>query len=315
MQRHQLGVLCVLLQRILLEDIMHSYTGYQVIKSLCIKIAYAFVVLLVLEGCQGCNQAAVAPNEYETISKLGGIPNLGNTCYMNSVLQIIAKLYPDIFEGKDDALAKAGQVIVDKIKDDQDYVTEEDAEVFYTALLNEAQGKLTRGRQESADECMDIIWEHFGFPNVDDTLGTPYMTLRLRCSNDNGARLMSQLLNDYAKEMLIKPENFLNGVVPIKLNRSEANGPTTIKINTVVKRALQLTITKTHIPSLSNDLNCQLAGFIVHSGPATGGHYFAYINRSGQWRLYNDDQVQKVAISQAEQAAEQAYLFFYEINA
>ena len=123
---------------------------------------------------------------------------------------------------------------------------------------------------------------------------------------------MQQLLDDYVKGATINSVNFINDIVPIKLTRSRENGPTTIKINIAAKKALQLAITKTHIPTLSKNIDCRLVGFIVHTGSATEGHYFSYINRAGQWRLYNDDRVEKVAIDQAEQAAEQAYLFFYK---
>ena len=57
-------------------------------------------------------------------------------------------------------------------------------------------------------------------------------------------------------------------------------------------------------------MHCRLAGLIVHSGSATEGHYVAYINQNGQWRLYGDARVQKVAPA-AEQEAERAYLYFY----
>jgi ubiquitin C-terminal hydrolase len=56
-------------------------------------------------------------------------------------------------------------------------------------------------------------------------------------------------------------------------------------------------------------MHCWLAGLIVHSESATEGHYVAYINQNGQWRLYGDARVQKVAPA-AEQAAESAYYIF-----
>lgn len=67
----------------------------QTIKVLRVRIIYACVVLLLLEGCQGCNRWAVSPSDEKP--SLAGIPNIGNTCYMNAVLQIIARIYPDLF--------------------------------------------------------------------------------------------------------------------------------------------------------------------------------------------------------------------------
>jgi hypothetical protein len=228
---------------------------------------------------------------------------------MNAVLQIIAKLYPNTFAGKSGALAAAGQAIIDKIKNDQDYVTRAEAEAFYTELLNAAQGKLTRGRgaQESSDECMDIIWAHLGLPNIDATLGTPYITLGLQSPRDDQEILMPQLFISDGNVRAIVPD-FLNHIVPVKLTRN-GNGKT--KINTVAKQALQLTIKSAQITALPQDRHCRLAGFIVHAGSVTGGHYFSYINQGGQWRLYNDASISQVTPAAAEKAAEQAYLYFY----
>ena len=62
---------------------------------------YACATLLLLERCQGCNRREVSSLENHPVtvtSDLEGIPHLGDTCYMNTVLQIITKLYPNIFE-------------------------------------------------------------------------------------------------------------------------------------------------------------------------------------------------------------------------
>lgn len=55
----------------------------------------------------------------------------------------------------------------------------------------------------------------------------------------------------------------------------------------------------------------KLIGFVIHFGTARGGHYVTYIQRAGQWKLYNDAEVINVTAAHATAAAEQGYLYFY----
>lgn len=96
-----------------------------------------------------------------------GIPNVGNTCYLNSTMQILARLYPDIFDGKTDDLAKAGKVIVDKIANKQ-AITRREAEALRDQFLKEinetkpeARDKLQGGRQEDAQEAFSFFYDKY----------------------------------------------------------------------------------------------------------------------------------------------------------
>ncbi|MFM2428508.1 MAG: hypothetical protein RL012_392, partial [Bacteroidota bacterium] len=45
-----------------------------------------------------------------------GLPNVGNTCYLNAGLQVIARLYPNLFSDKqDNTIARHGKSIIDKL--------------------------------------------------------------------------------------------------------------------------------------------------------------------------------------------------------
>ena len=164
------------------------------LKGLLVLIGWGCMMVVWLEGCQGCKKP-VAPNpvapepvapkdedsegQPDSTADLGGIPNIGHTCFMNAMLQVLAKLYPGALSGKKDELARAGQVIIDKIKDDQEAVSEAEALAFFNALkeiVNKARLSGTEAvekappmelnHQEDAAEMLQILFGELGFPCI-----------------------------------------------------------------------------------------------------------------------------------------------------
>jgi ubiquitin C-terminal hydrolase len=84
------------------------------------------------------------------------------------------------------------------------------------------------------------------------------------------------------------------------------------KVSTPVEDPFQLTIKEKHIENGKQDLDYQLAGFIVHSGGFGGGHYTAYAKKGGKWYLYNDANVYTPLEQEIAKAAETAYIYFYK---
>lgn len=121
-------------------------------------------------GCQGCNRAQVSPSESRQHM---GIPNIGNTCYVNSCLQILARLYPDLFSHMSDDLGRHGQTIADKITDETNrkYVDEKEAWVFYNALLksynNKHEEKLNHGSQGDAAQVLLFLLDRSNIQRVE----------------------------------------------------------------------------------------------------------------------------------------------------
>ena len=321
------------------------------IKKLLIKIAYVCMVLVWLEGCQGCHRVVISPSERSQIPDRGGIPNLGNTCYMNAVLQIIAKFYPDMFASHNSDLAKAGQVIVNKIKDDQAYVTKEEAKAFYTPLL-QVCNTFNEGAQEDAQEFIiqmynifnikapNNYWEQitsldrsqeysawreaastFLNPPLLDGDGTMKQCLEEEVRSaeligDNQYEHTSEQRKVDARRSYALAINDHASPLPIFLKKFNAAGN---KRNNNIQNVFHLTIpSDIQYPpnSVGKDLHYTLQGFVHHIGSSPhSGHYVAYIHQSGEWKCYDDETVTNITLEQAEEYAEQAYLFFYETNA
>jgi Ubiquitin carboxyl-terminal hydrolase len=122
-------------------------------------------------GCQGCNRTQVSPSESK---QHVGIPNIGNTCYMNSCLQIIARLYPDLFSHMSDNLGHHGRTIMKQLADENSrkYVDEKEAQAFYDALLENynkenPENKLKRGAQEDAKDVLFFLLNNSNIQGIE----------------------------------------------------------------------------------------------------------------------------------------------------
>lgn len=57
----------------------------------------------------------------------------------------------------------------------------------------------------------------------------------------------------------------------------------------------------------------QLKGFIQHNGPSLrDGHYLAFLELNGQWQCFNDEQLIIVSHEEALEAAQNAYILYFE---
>jgi ubiquitin C-terminal hydrolase len=333
------------------------------------KLTLIFLLIFTTVSCDNNTSPASVTSEKEITpterekgeGSPGGIPNLGATCYMNSVLQILKSFYLPKVNEKNDKLGKSLQVLMQLIADDKETANEAEATAVFKALHTEFGWTSDPTEQQDAQELINYFFNWMGLPTAtteikfsepttrqerpsgtDDWLMYP---VELPSNNDKSMQdffnhsiaqetVMAKFRetdkgdSELHKQKKIKNlDKLYKQILVLQLKRFATKGGTKkladgtflqdftkSKVEKKVETPMHLTIRKEQTIEKDKDRNYTLVGFIQHRGGVDSGHYVAYVKKDGRWICYNDEHVKQVSEAEAENNAQQAYLFFYQPN-
>ncbi len=262
-----------------------------------------------------------ATTAHETLPKNNGLPNIGNTCYFNSLMQAFLTL--PVLQKKD--LPIPFQQMHELIFEDQTKHKSVRAATMdaFTNLNVMLRNKLVLGQQE---DCHEFISSFFGLKESEPL--HPYLKIKssqtLKCLNNNCNYISTtehealQILNEFRCEdgcglytrcsvsscvtktppVLMLFTKLFDEFTNFKIIYDSEYKP----IETFLK--LPTTYTK-------NDPTYKLSSFITHSGrERTGGHYKAYVLNGSSW-LCCDDSIVTVVSQPTLSENEHVYVQFY----
>ena len=320
---------------------------YSLNSRVYVFINLCLALLLLAESCtyrnvQTRNQNISNPSilEIEILAQENpvinqGIPNIGNSCYMNAVVEILASFYYKEFIKKEEVLGKTAKGLIESIRNKtaNQAILRSQAKDLVEAINQYTNNKYKFSKQHDAPSLMFDMLEYLKVPSLElqiKRLNRITNTESFKKAYDRSLKIMKEtsipIKEHSMQEMLdmyFSPktnENTISNSLLNKLNK-KYNQPLIIYIpllnpklkNKPITKPMICIIKKEYTVKKDADTYYSLVGFIQHIGSSNNsGHYKAYVKVYNQWIMYNDSIVDIISDALAEEAANTSLLLFYK---
>ncbi|MHB9147453.1 MAG: hypothetical protein ACYC2U_03375 [Candidatus Amoebophilus sp.] len=205
------------------------------------KLTWIIFFLFWIINCQnaGCSDSCTTDTQPSLrepgTGSPGGIPNLGATCYMNSVLQILKAFYLPKINEKNDELAKALQSLAQVIQDDKNVANRAEATSVFKALHNKFGWQPNPNNQEDVEELIKPIFNWMELPlaetcytitklttlEIRSTPASPWLTYPVELgTEENRSDSMQVLFNNSLKQERIKDYEWEPGGARVEVDKA-----------------------------------------------------------------------------------------------
>jgi len=274
-----------------------------------------------------------------------GLSNLGNTCFMNSALQII--IHCDILTNYILNTNLPGDLFQSYKRLLQDYSNTKNGKSVRPSEVKQTVGMkfpiFSGFGQEDSHEFLinflDYLEEDFKKNNINiiSDLFDCKVTTVIKSIESNEQSEITELVRFLCVPVPAKSDVTLEDCFVKYLEQEQLNWVTpnhkneqAIKItyiksfpkylifqikryNKINKLNISIGTNEKWVSDIfPNNMYYMLKGFVVQHGSMSGGHYISYVKLNNQWFCFNDESVSKINDDTALTNSQNAYLLFYE---